>query len=101
MAKGWTNESARHSMSAYGIKTGQKKNLTYIVEGKKKVWLPIKMRTPTQRERVKEQTETELLEQGFDSGLVGEFMVDDFQNLLSVDENVDNFKKMNKGEING
>lgn len=31
MAKGWTNESMRHSMSAYGIRTGNKK-YTYFYE---------------------------------------------------------------------
>jgi len=34
--KGWVNESARHSMSAYGIKTGTKNNVQkFSVAGKK------------------------------------------------------------------
>ncbi len=32
MSKGWTNESARHSMSAYGIKTGTKKKDYYTTD---------------------------------------------------------------------
>ena len=35
MAKGWTNESARHSMSRYGIKTGRKSQFTPKRVGKK------------------------------------------------------------------
>ncbi len=34
MAKGWTNESERHQMSAYGIKTGRKPTLIVLPNGK-------------------------------------------------------------------
>ena len=35
MSKGWTNESERHQMSAYGIKTGTKSQFTPKKVGKK------------------------------------------------------------------
>lgn len=105
--KGWVGESTRHSMSAYGIKTGRKEKVhkrDYFTERdylwakyQDKMGIKRKYLLPSEKARIKEQTETELRELNYDDDKIDDFMNNDFQNTLSVDENVKHFKKIKWG----
>lgn len=99
--RGWVGESTRHSMSAYGIKTGQKEKFTkrdYLwAKYQDTMGIKRKYLLPSEKARIKEQTETELRELNYDDDKIDDFMNNDFQNTLSVDENVKHFKKIKWG----
>lgn len=105
--RGWVGESTRHSMSAYGIKTGRKEKVhkrDYFTERdylwakyQDKMGIKRKYLLPSEKARIKEQTETELRELNYDDDKIDDFMNNDFQNTLSVDENVKHFKKIKWG----
>lgn len=102
MVKGWVGESTRHSMSAYGIKTGRKAKPYFI---KEPFGLPRELQPTGKFRRIipkriskRDELEIELENKGYEVLDVAEYLDEHYQNGRSIEWNIKNFKKFMGGQ---